>query len=52
MKVGSLVIWKHDPYIGVVIGADYRYVTVHWFEEGNVSRENSCDLREVTDESR
>ncbi len=64
MKVGDLVIWKHRigstlyrqgktaTMIGVVIGADYGYVTVHWFEDGYVSRENSRDLREVTNESR
>ena len=61
MKVGDLVIWKHrigstlyrqvkmgaQPSIGVVIGADYGYVTVHWFEDGYVSREDSRDLEQV-----
>ena len=52
MKVGSLVTWKYNPYIGIVIENDDGFVTVHWLDDGYVSWEDSCDLREVIDESR
>ena len=47
MEAGDLVMWKHNPYIGVVIENDYGYVTVHWLDDGYVSREDSRDLEQV-----
>ena len=52
MKIGDLVTWNYNPYIGVIIENADGFFTVHWFEDGYVSREDSRDLREVIDESR
>ncbi len=51
MKVGSLVIWKHNPYIGIVMKDDDGFVAVHWLDDGYVSWEDSRDLREVINEN-
>ena len=52
MQVGDLVTWNYNPYIGVIIENADGFFTVHWFEDGYVSREDSRDLREVINESR
>ena len=52
MKVGSLVTWKHNPYIGIVLEDNYGLIMIHWLDDGYVSWEDSRDLREVINESR
>ena len=47
MKIGDLVTWNFNPYIGVIIENDDGYVTVHWLVDGYVSREDSRDLQVV-----
>ena len=43
MKIGSLVAWKHNPFIGVIIAYDDLTVRVHWLDDGYVSWEDSCE---------
>ena len=52
MKVGSLVIWKNIPYIGVVQDIHDGLLWIYWLDDGHESWEESRDLREVKDASR
>ena len=52
MKTGDLVMWKHNPYIGVVMENKKGFVLIHWLDDGYVSWEDGRELKEVINESR
>ena len=47
MKVGDLVMFKYNPYIGVVMEARQDFALIHWLDDGYMSWEDGRELKGV-----